>query len=97
MNFVALLIWLAGSMEDANMPTPISAEQVARTLLDYFKSIDARVGRVMGGNNIAAFQAKHKLTSDELIAGLEYADGQGWIANAPNDAIELTEAGFAAM
>lgn len=79
------------------MATAVSKDQVARALLDHFKSVNARAGRVLQGNNIVAFQVAHGFTSDELMAGLQYAGDKGWIDSLPSSAIKLTEAGFAAM
>lgn len=72
-------------------------EDVARLILDRFKASNARPRDVFLGNNLAALQAVNGLTHDELVAGLQYAGGQGWIENAPNSGAILTDAGFAAM
>jgi hypothetical protein len=87
---------MMGTKENAmaNSPTP---EAVARAILDLFKARDSRPGDVMLGNSIVGLQANYGFRGKELEAGLIFAGDQGWIENAPNSAIRLTEAGFAAM
>lgn len=78
----------------ATIPTPA---EVARAILDQFKSTEARPGHVLMRNNIVGLQASRGFTGDEMMAGLQYGGDQGWIENGPNNSIRLTDAGFAAM
>lgn len=80
----------------AEAPSPAD---VARMILDRFKSLDSRSGNELPANHIAAIQVANHLSESEMNAGLQYAGEQGWIEieNTNNLSIQLTESGFAEM
>jgi hypothetical protein len=51
----------------------------------------------MLGNSVVDLQATRGLRANEMSAGLEFARDKGWIEDAGNLAIRLTDSGFAEM
>lgn len=78
----------------ATAPTP---ENVARMILARFAEMNSRAGHAFLANQITAIQANNRLTSDEMIAGLQYGEEKGWITATTRGGICLTEAGFKEM
>ena len=76
------------------MPTP---EENARFVLEIFAHFNVRPGEVLLPGNLTVITDNRGRRREDLLDGLQRAEELGWIEAADNDAVRLTEGGFAEM
>lgn len=79
------------------MPEPLTPAQQGHLILAMFKHYNVRAGHVLMLQHITTRRNALHLSNEDVAAGLEYCGEQGWIENAPNRAVRLTEEGYAAI
>ncbi len=81
----------------ATLPTP---EEIGKKILAFYGQHNVRPGEMMLLQNLNIWSMKLGQRGEDLIAGLEWLEQQGYIEQKDgksNDALFLTEAGFAAI
>lgn len=79
------------------MPQPLTPVEQGRLILDAMKSYNVRSGEVLMQQHVMQHGIKHRLSNDDLTAGLNYALQQGWITQNHNKNYVLTDAGYVAV
>ena len=81
----------------ATLPTP---EETGKNILAFYGQHNVRPGEMMLLRNLNIWSMKSGQRGEDLIAGLEWLEQQGYIEQKDgksNDALFLTEVGFAAI